>query len=80
MEMIGIIEKKRDGKKLQSSDIEYFIKGYTKGDIPDYQASAFLMACYIRGLDREETFLLTEIMRDTGKKSRSFIHRGNQSR
>jgi len=69
MEMIGIIEKKRDGKKLQSSDIEYFIKGYTKGDIPDYQASAFLMACYIRGLDREETFLLTEAMRDTGKKA-----------
>ena len=64
--MNGIIYKKREGGKLSKDEIEYFIKGYVAGDIPDYQASALLMAIFFRGLDREETFQLTNAMRYSG--------------
>lgn len=67
MRMYDIIEKKRDGKKLTADEIKYFIEGYTKDDIPDYQASALLMAVFLRGLDEEETFSLTEAMRRSGE-------------
>ena len=64
--MNDIIYKKREGGKLSKDEIEYFIKGYVAGDIPDYQASALLMAIFFRGLDREETFQLTNAMRYSG--------------
>ena len=64
--MNDIIYKKREGGKLSKDEIEYFIKGYVAGDIPDYQASALLMAIFFRGLDREETFRLTNAMRYSG--------------
>lgn len=67
MLMTDIIAKKRDGERLSAEEIKFFIEGYTKGDIPDYQASALLMAILLRGMDREETLELTLAMRDSGE-------------
>ena len=47
MNMVDIIQKKKDGKKLTKDEIRWFIDGYVAGDIPDYQASALLMAIYL---------------------------------
>ncbi|MBR6444568.1 MAG: pyrimidine-nucleoside phosphorylase, partial [Firmicutes bacterium] len=66
MDMNSILEKKKKGGKLTDEEIRFFIEGFTAGDIPDYQASAFLMAAFINGLDREETVSLTMAMRDSG--------------
>lgn len=68
MNMIELIEKKREGFMLSHEEIEFFVDGYTKGDIPDYQASAFLMAVYFKGLNTTETADLTACMRDSGEK------------
>ena len=54
MRMVDIIEKKRDGGKLTKEEIEFFVNGYVRGDIPDYQASALLMAIYFRNMDYDE--------------------------
>ncbi len=64
--MNDIIYKKREGGELSKEEIEYFIGGYVAGDIPDYQASALLMAIFFRGLGRTETFQLTNAMRYSG--------------
>ncbi len=69
MNMYHIIEKKRDGGKLSAEEISYFIRGYVAGEVPDYQASALLMAMFIRGLDDEETAVLTQAMTDSGDKA-----------
>lgn len=66
MNMVDIIQKKKDGNKLTKDEIKWFIDGYVAGDIPDYQASALLMAIYFQGLDEEETFYLTDAMRYSG--------------
>ena len=66
MNMNDIIVRKRDGYKLTQEEIRYFVKGYTEGVIPDYQAAAFLMAVYFQKMDREETFELTDAMRYSG--------------
>ncbi|MBK5253696.1 MAG: pyrimidine-nucleoside phosphorylase [Peptostreptococcaceae bacterium] len=66
MNMNDIIYKKREGEKLAKEEIEYFINGYVKGEIPDYQVSALLMAIYFRQMDKEETFELTNAMRYSG--------------
>ena len=66
MNMVDIILKKREGEKLSAEEIQHFIQGYTKGDIPDYQASALLMAIYFRGMDKEETYQLTRAMKESG--------------
>ncbi len=66
MNMYDIILKKRDGGVLSTEEIQYFIKGYTEGSIPDYQASALLMAILWRGLDKEETYQLTSAMKHSG--------------
>jgi len=65
--MYEIISKKRDKKKLTQEEIEYFVSGYTKDQIPDYQASALLMAIFLNGMDTEETFHLTLSMMKSGK-------------
>ena len=67
MLMTDIIVKKRDGFKLTADEIEFVVDGYTKGEIPDYQMSALLMAILIRGMDREETLELTMAMMHSGE-------------
>lgn len=64
--MTDIITKKRDGQKLTNEEIEFAVSGYTRGDIPDYQMSALLMATLFRGMDREETMCLTKAMMYSG--------------
>ena len=64
--MSELIIKKRDGGRLAADEIAWFVRGYTDGMIPDYQASALLMAIYFRGCDSEETFALTDCMRASG--------------
>ncbi len=66
MRMYDIIAKKRDGKELTDAEIAFFVKGYTEGSIPDYQASALLMAIYFRGMTDRETVCLTEEMAKSG--------------
>ena len=53
MRMVDIIEKKRDGKELTTEEINFIVKGYTDGDIPDYQASALAMAIYFQEMTEE---------------------------
>lgn len=64
--MVEIITKKRDGGKLTNEEIKFFVDEYTKGEIPDYQAAALLMAIFFEEMDEEETFALTRAMRDSG--------------
>ncbi|PTE67636.1 pyrimidine-nucleoside phosphorylase [Staphylococcus devriesei] len=66
MRMVDIIEKKRDGKALTQEEIEFFINGYTKGDIPDYQASSLAMAIYFQDMNDEERANLTMAMVNSG--------------
>ncbi|MFD2114690.1 pyrimidine-nucleoside phosphorylase [Paenibacillus yanchengensis] len=66
MRAYDIIAKKRDGKKLTTAEIEFFIVGYMDGSIPDYQAAAFNMAVFFQGLDDEETSALTMAMVQSG--------------
>ncbi len=66
--MYDIISIKRDGGKLNKEQLNWAVSAYTNGDIPDYQMSALLMAIYLRGIDNEELFNLTEIMRYSGEQ------------
>ena len=68
MRMFDIIRKKRDGLALSEKEIQWFIDGYVKGEIPDYQASALCMAIYFKGMNVEETTALTFAIRDSGDK------------
>ncbi len=68
MRMYDIIKKKRDGGTLTKEEIEFFISGYVSGDIPDYQASALLMAIYFRGMNVDETTCLTLAITNSGDK------------
>ena len=66
MLMTELIAKKRDGGVLTAEEIGFMIDGYTRGDIPDYQMSAMLMAMYFRGLDHDETVAMTMAMMRSG--------------
>ncbi len=66
MQMIDLIEKKRDGVELSTEEINFFIEKYTADEIPDYQAAALLMAIYIRGMNRHETVVLTKAIAQSG--------------
>jgi pyrimidine-nucleoside phosphorylase len=66
MRAVDIIEKKRDGRDLSTDEIEFFIRGFTTGDIPDYQASAWAMAVLLRGMNSRETADLTMAMARSG--------------
>jgi pyrimidine-nucleoside phosphorylase len=61
-----VIAKKRDGEELSKEEIEFFIQGYAKGEIPDYQAAAWLMAVYLQGMNDRETHDLTMAMANSG--------------
>lgn len=66
LRMVDIIESKRDGEELTKEEIEFFVTGYTNDSIPDYQASAFLMAIYFQGMTTEEQGYLTMAMANSG--------------
>lgn len=66
MRAYDIIYKKREGQKLTKEELEFLIKGYVEGDIPDYQMSAWAMAVYFQGMDAEETANLTMLMAESG--------------
>src|SRR5271156_6428295 len=67
MRAVNLIRKKRDSGEHSREEIDFLISGYTSGDIPDYQMAAWLMATWIRGLNRSETAALTEAMLYSGE-------------
>jgi pyrimidine-nucleoside phosphorylase len=66
MRTVDLIHRKRDGEELAPEEIQYLIDGYTRGDIPDYQISAFLMATYFSGMTDREVSVMTESMVNSG--------------
>ena len=66
MNIIEIIEKKKNGQVLTKDEMKYAVMGYVNGDIPDYQMSALLMAIVIRGMEEPEIIDLTDIMIHSG--------------
>ncbi|API90462.1 pyrimidine-nucleoside phosphorylase [Virgibacillus pantothenticus] len=66
MRMYDIIEKKRDNQALTKEEIQFFIQGYTNGEIPDYQVSALLMAIYFQDMNDQERAELTQAMVESG--------------
>ena len=66
MQFQEILERKRDSKSLSKAEIQFFVDQYTRGSLPDYQASAFLMASFLNGLSIDETVWLTEAMLYSG--------------
>ena len=69
MRMIDIIEKKKLGQTLSDAELAFFVEGYTKGSIPDYQAAALCMAIRLMGMDSKETAALTLAMAASGDQS-----------
>ena len=87
MRMYDILHKKRDGLPLSDAEIAWFVEGYTAGNIPDYQASALLMAIFLRGMTEAETAALTMAMARSGdtvdrccRRSRSCARRAGYRR
>ncbi len=68
MRMYDIIMKKKKGESLSEQEIRYFIEGYTKNQIPDYQVSALMMAIYFQGMNEAETLALTLAMKESGEE------------
>lgn len=68
MRMVDIIHKKREGKELSAQELQFWISGYIRGEIPDYQVSALLMAILWRGMSAKETALLTGYMAASGEQ------------
>jgi pyrimidine-nucleoside phosphorylase len=66
MRIYDLLHKKRMGMPLSDDEISYFVTEYTRGSIPDYQASALLMAIVCRGMDERETLTLTRAMMLSG--------------
>jgi len=67
MRAVDLIRKKRDSGELSREEITFLVSGYTRGDIPDYQMAAWLMAVWIRGMNRSELAALTEVMLYSGE-------------
>lgn len=66
MRMYDLISKKRNGGALNKEEMTHLIEGYVKGEIPDYQMSAFLMAVYFQGMTKEETAIMTDLVARSG--------------
>lgn len=66
MRTVDLIHRKREGEELSTGEIQFLVDGYTRGDIPDYQVSAFLMAVYFSGMSDREVSALTESMTNSG--------------
>jgi pyrimidine-nucleoside phosphorylase len=67
MRTVDIIARKRDGHSLTRDEIGFIIRGYTSGEVADYQMAALVMAIYLRGMNNEETIALTEAMLHSGE-------------
>jgi pyrimidine-nucleoside phosphorylase len=67
MRAVDVIQRKRDGHELTGEEISYFIDGYTRGQVPDYQASALAMAVFFKSMTAAETVALTRAMMETGE-------------
>ena len=67
MNILEIIEKKRDGQELSKKEIEYFVNGYVSGEVADYQAAALVMAIFLNGMTKQETTNLTLSMANSGE-------------
>ena len=67
MLFVELIKKKRDGHELTREEIEFIVSSYTRGEVPDYQVSSFLMAAFLRKLSRAETAALTQAMLHSGQ-------------
>ncbi len=67
MRAVDLIRKKRDSGELSREEIEFLVSGYSRGEIPDYQMAAWLMAVWIRGMNRSELAALTEVMLYSGE-------------
>jgi len=67
MRAVDVIQRKRDGRELTDDEISFFVSGYTRGAIPDYQASALAMAVFFKGMTPSETVALTRAMMETGE-------------
>jgi len=67
MRAIDIIAQKRDGHHLTAEEIDFFVQGFTQGEIPDYQAASLLMAIYLKGMDAQETTYLTMSIARSGR-------------
>src|SRR6201986_754281 len=63
-----LIERKRDGGRIEPGEWRALTLAYARGHIPDYQMAALLMACYLNGLDRAETAALTDAMLHSGER------------
>ena len=68
MRIVDIIKKKRDGEELTHEEFDYVAGEYIKGNIPDYQIAAFLMAVYYKGMTNQEIVYLTKLMAKSGDK------------
>lgn len=68
MDVPRLIAAKRDGRRLGADDWRAFVRALTRGDLPDYQVAALLMAVYLRGMDFPETFALTGALADSGER------------
>jgi pyrimidine-nucleoside phosphorylase len=66
MNPVALITAKRDGKALNTNAVKHLIDAYTRGEVPDYQMSAFLMAAFLQGMNDEETAALTDAMLYSG--------------
>jgi len=67
MRTVDLIHRKRDGEELSQEEIAYFVDGYTRGEIPDYQMSAFLMSVFFSGMSDREVSGLTDCMLRSGE-------------
>src|SRR5215468_3874526 len=67
MRAVDLIRKKRDSGELSREEIDFLVSGYTRGEIPDYQMAAWLMAVWLRGMNRAELAALTEVMLHSGQ-------------
>jgi len=67
MRAVDLIRKKRDSGELSREEIDFLVSGYTRNEIPDYQIAAWLMAVWIRGMNRAEIAALTEVMLHSGE-------------
>ncbi|MEO8130511.1 MAG: thymidine phosphorylase, partial [Bryobacteraceae bacterium] len=67
MRTVDLVHRKRDGEELSAEEIAFVIDGYTRGEIPDYQISAFLMAVFFSGMSDREVSSLTESMMRSGE-------------